>query len=371
MLFVNALGGLALFLFGMKMMSGGLQKAAGEKIPMEIPDELQKSNICLVGSSGVGKTHILRTIAKFLDVPFTIVDASTLTEAGFVGSDVETAVRQLWQEANGDIERTEHGIIFLDEFDKLARKSGKTNMITADPSREGVQQALLKMVEGGIVSFNQGTARKNPDAPTVQVDTTNILFIAGGAFDGIEEIIKRRVSSGNTLGFSINNKDKKKNVNDDFDEEEANECQRYNHYIDQVTQEDFLEYGIIAELLGRLPVICPFHQLDKDDLVKILTEPRNAFVKQYRMLYTVADRAAVTFQPDALEAIAEQVIEAKTGARGLRTVLEKHLNDSMYRIPTIRRENPNANIEIVITKNCIINNIAPEIAITPAEKQAC
>ncbi len=342
-------------------------KASDQKIPFEVPDELNKANICLVGETGSGKTYLLRTLAKYLDVPFTICDASSLTEAGFVGSDVETCVRQLWQEAGGDLERTQHGIIFLDEFDKIARKSGKNNMITADPSREGVQQALLKMVEGGIVSFNQGTARKNPDAPVIQVDTTNILFIAGGAFDGIQDIIKRRVSSGNTLGFSINKPEDNTN-NNDFDESEANECQIYNHYIDLVAPEDFIEFGIIPELLGRLPVICPFHQLDKDDLVKILTEPRNAFIKQYRMLYSVADKANLMFEKEALEAIAEKVIEAKTGARGLRTVLEKHLNDSMFKVPSLRRENQEATIDIRVTKDCIINNTPPKIEVTPVKQ---
>ncbi|MBF1686469.1 MAG: ATP-dependent Clp protease ATP-binding subunit ClpX, partial [Selenomonas sp.] len=271
--------------------------------------EIEKSNVIMLGPSGCGKTALLSHLSKLLDVPFAVTDASSLTEAGFVGADVEVAVRNLYYAADKDVEKAEHGIIYLDEFDKIARKSGANNSITADPGHEGVQQALLKMLEGSVVEFTARGQRKHPEAPTIKVDTKNILFIVGGAFVGIEKIIAKRLKKGNVaMGFGAEVRGK------DLEKE-------YDALIHQVTPEDLMEYGIIPEIIGRLPVICTLETLDEDALLRILTEPINAPVRQYQQLLAM-DGVELVFTEDALRAVAKKAIERKTGARSLRGIIE-------------------------------------------------
>ena len=305
--------------------------------------EIEKSNVIMLGPSGCGKTALLSHLSKLLDVPFAVTDASSLTEAGFVGADVEVAVRNLYYAADKDVEKAEHGIIYLDEFDKIARKSGANNSITADPGHEGVQQALLKMLEGSVVEFTARGQRKHPEAPTIKVDTKNILFIVGGAFVGIEKIIAKRLKKGNVaMGFGAEVRGK------DLEKE-------YDALIHQVTPEDLMEYGIIPEIIGRLPVICTLETLDENALLRILTEPINAPVRQYQQLLAM-DSVELVFTEDALRAVAKKAIERKTGARSLRGIIEEVMLDVMFDIP--RETAPR---RVTVTKECITEGAAPTV----------
>lgn len=305
--------------------------------------EIEKSNVIMLGPSGCGKTALLQHLAKLLDIPFAVTDSSSLTEAGFVGADVEVAVRNLYYAAGKDIEKTEHGIIYLDEFDKIARKSGANNSITADPGHEGVQQALLKMLEGSVVEFTERGQRKHPEAPTIKVDTTNILFIVGGAFVGIDKTIAKRLQDdASSIGFGakVKSKDSK---------------QKFDELIRQVRPEDLMKYGIIPEIIGRLPVICTLETLDEDALLRILTEPKNAPVKQYEELLGM-DNVELSFTEDALRAVAKKAIQRKTGARSLKGIIEDVMLDIMFDIP--RSE---AHRKVTITAECITDKALPTI----------
>ena len=304
--------------------------------------EIEKSNVIMLGPSGCGKTALLSHLAKLLDIPFAVTDASSLTEAGFVGADVEVAVRNLYYAADKDVEKAEHGIIYLDEFDKIARKSGANNSITADPGHEGVQQALLKMLEGSVVEFTARGQRKHPEAPTIKVDTKNILFIVGGAFVGIEDVIGKRLSKASSIGFGAT-------------VQGADEKPKFDELIHKVRPEDLMQYGIIPEIIGRLPVICTLETLDEDALLRILTEPKNAPVKQYEKLLAM-DHVTLEFQDDALRAVAKKAIERKTGARSLKGIIEDVMLDVMFDIP--KSTEPR---KVIITKECINDGAKPEI----------
>ncbi len=302
--------------------------------------ELGKSNILLIGPTGCGKTLLAQTLAKILDVPFTIADATTLTEAGYVGEDVENILLALIQNADGDIQRAQRGIIYIDEIDKIARKSGGSPSITRDVSGEGVQQALLKILEGTIANVPPQGGRKHPHQDFLQLNTANILFICGGAFEGLDKIILQRVSDRRLVGFKG---EKERSVQ----ELSPTELLRL------VTADDLLQFGMIPEFAGRIPVIVSVDPLDRDMLVQILTEPKNSIVKQYQRLFSL-DKVELVFTDDALQAAAEEALRFKTGARGLRTIIEGILLDVMYEIPSRKDVH-----KCLITADTIRNRVKP------------
>lgn len=314
--------------------------------------ELQKSNILMIGASGVGKTETVRALAKFMNVPLVICDTTSLSRTGFVGADPVSVLTNLLSAANGSVEDAERGIIYLDEFDKLANRGNSS--VARDVTGEGVQMELLKMVEGNVVDVPVAGIGIKGVSETVKMDTSRILFICGGAFSGIENIIKKRLKKNGLpeIGFgntaARNPKDKNK---------------EYNELITSVTTEDLLEYGLMQEMLGRLPVVCPLKELSEDELMAILTQPKNAIVKQYTELLKM-DKAKLTIEKEALREIAKEAIQRKVGARGLRSILESVLLPIMYRIPDTAGHK-----EVVITKDCIVNHHAPEITVISPKRR--